>query len=191
MHDDERWQTYNDNGTIRIGESVTPAEAHTTPGLIVGNAHVWFWKKSTQGIEVLLQKRADTKKLYPGMYHISAGGHINSGETAVEAAVRETAEEMGIELDRNKLHFIGSMRVIRMNPNDVANVFLYELTGDETFTLVDGEAESYEWKDLATFKAMTLQPADYSIVDQGPIYFGALVEALEYAKENASPDLRL
>lgn len=45
---------------------------------------------------VLLQKRVDTKKTYPGCWDTSAGGNISYGESYDDAAARELSEEVGI-----------------------------------------------------------------------------------------------
>lgn len=45
---------------------------------------------------ILLQKRSLIKDRFPGWWDISVGGHVNPGETYLEAAVREIHEEMGI-----------------------------------------------------------------------------------------------
>jgi len=49
---------------------------------------------------LLLQKRSKHKDLGPGLWDISVGGHLRPGETPLEAAVRETAEELGIRTNR-------------------------------------------------------------------------------------------
>ncbi|EDK72591.1 NUDIX hydrolase [candidate division TM7 genomosp. GTL1] len=87
----------------------------------------------------MLQKRSLSKSTRPGWYHISAGGHINVGETPVEAAVREVQEEMSLEIDPMKLHYVHSVRIIPRDPRDIVNVFLYRLDGDEEITYLDGE----------------------------------------------------
>ena len=46
--------------------------------------------------ELLIQKRAATKKLAPNKWALCAG-HIISGESIIEAAIREVEEEVGIE----------------------------------------------------------------------------------------------
>jgi len=45
---------------------------------------------------VLLQKRAMHMHLYPGCWDNSAAGHVDEGDTYLEAAKRELAEELGI-----------------------------------------------------------------------------------------------
>jgi len=46
--------------------------------------------------EMLLQQRSATIS-YPGLWNNSASGHVDVGETYLEAAVRELEEEMGIK----------------------------------------------------------------------------------------------
>jgi 8-oxo-dGTP pyrophosphatase MutT (NUDIX family) len=50
------------------------------------------------GLEVLLTRRPTSMRFGPGMY-VFPGGRLDAGETARAAAVRETEEETGIELD--------------------------------------------------------------------------------------------
>jgi 8-oxo-dGTP pyrophosphatase MutT (NUDIX family) len=45
---------------------------------------------------ILVQKRTDTKDVYPGYYDLAAGGVVTEGESYDESAVREAAEELGI-----------------------------------------------------------------------------------------------
>lgn len=138
-------------------------------------------KKTDNGaISVLLQKRSLTKPNKPGWFHISAGGHINVGETPVQAAVRETQEEMGLAINAEKLHFVQTVRIIEKDPRDIVNVFLYQLNGNEIFTFIDGEADSYEWRTLDNFKEITRNAITHKLVPQGRLYFDTLIAALEY-----------
>ncbi len=50
---------------------------------------------ATRGENVLLLKRAEHKRLWPGLYN-APGGHVEQGETPVETAARELAEETGL-----------------------------------------------------------------------------------------------
>jgi 8-oxo-dGTP pyrophosphatase MutT (NUDIX family) len=45
---------------------------------------------------VYVHRRTDDKDVYPGMYDMAAGGVLAAGETYLEAARRELAEELGV-----------------------------------------------------------------------------------------------
>lgn len=58
--------------------------------------------------QVLLQKRSASKKLWPNMWDISAGGHVLAGEFGFEAIIRECEEELGLKLRPEETTFIGA-----------------------------------------------------------------------------------
>lgn len=188
MHDNELWQVYNDNGAPIEGKGALKEEFNTNKDLIMGNSHIWFWKSDDTTIEIMLQKRSLTKPSRPGWYHISAGGHINVGETPVDAAIREVEEEMGLNIDPTKLHYVHSVRIIPRNPRDIVNVFLYQLNGDEEITHLNGEVDSYEWCSLDNWKEITRDAESNNLVPQGELYFDTLTKALELLSEASGRD---
>lgn len=66
--------------------------------------------------EVLLQKRSATKKMWPNLWDITAGGHVLSGEFGYQALIREAKEEINLDLTKEELTFIGS--TISKNSNN-------------------------------------------------------------------------
>lgn len=62
---------------------------------------------SNDNKKILLQQRAASKKLWPNLWDITAGGHVISGELGYHTVIRETKEEIGIDIDKNELEFIG------------------------------------------------------------------------------------
>ncbi|MDQ3283655.1 MAG: NUDIX domain-containing protein [Acidobacteriota bacterium] len=70
-------------------------------------AHLWI---ATPDDRVLLQRRADHKESWPGLWDISVAGHVNAGESARDAAVRETFEELGLRVDARELTLLGTLR---------------------------------------------------------------------------------
>lgn len=64
---------------------------------------------NSQG-QILLQQRSANKKLWPNLWDITAGGHVLKDEFGYEAVIRETKEEIGLELDVEDLLFIGCTR---------------------------------------------------------------------------------
>jgi len=67
------------------------------------DTHVWV----TNGPDVLQQQRTWDKTIMPGAWDISVGGHVGAGESYRDAAVRETAEELGLRLPADRLKRIG------------------------------------------------------------------------------------
>lgn len=45
---------------------------------------------------IYLQRRAKTKKSYPGMWELSSTGHVQAGESCEDAALRELREELDV-----------------------------------------------------------------------------------------------
>lgn len=177
MHDGEQWQVYLQNGQPIAGRGADDAAFAHDDSLVMGNAHVWLWRRTPNGVEVLLQKRSMSRKRSPGMYHISAAGHINVGESPVEAAVRETNEELGINIDPANLYFVHAIRIPK-HRNSILNVFTLLYDGKE-FHFDDGEVEKVVWRRLDDFKAMVNEPVMHNLIDQGGSYFGPLIDAIE------------
>ncbi len=69
--------------------------------------------------EILIQQRLATAKKCPNMWEVASGG-VNSGETSLEGAIREVKEELGIDIEKKDLMFIGSYARV----NDYVEVFL-------------------------------------------------------------------
>ena len=59
--------------------------------------------------QVLLQKRSPSKKTWPNMWDVTVGGNVLAGELGFQAIIRECKEELGIELNKNEITFIGSV----------------------------------------------------------------------------------
>ncbi|HSX33755.1 MAG TPA: NUDIX domain-containing protein [Candidatus Saccharimonadales bacterium] len=74
-------------------------------GLRHRDVHVWI----TNGREVLQQQRTWDKTIMPGAWDISVGGHVAAGESYLEAAVRETGEELGLWLPPERFIQIGRL----------------------------------------------------------------------------------
>jgi isopentenyl-diphosphate delta-isomerase type 1 len=70
------------------------SECHGNPALVHRVAHVLVF--NSRG-ELLLQKRSAAKDIQPGKWDTSVGGHLDPGESYLEAACREMREELGIE----------------------------------------------------------------------------------------------
>ena len=55
---------------------------------------------------ILLQKRSSTKKLWPDLWDVPVGGHVDSGEFGRQALIRETKEELGIQISDDDIKYL-------------------------------------------------------------------------------------
>ena len=69
--------------------------------------HVWIVQSDGR---ILVQRRALVKENNPGLWDVSAAGHISAGESLIDAAIRETREELGLEIRAAELQHVASLR---------------------------------------------------------------------------------
>jgi isopentenyldiphosphate isomerase len=93
----ELWDVYDENRekTGRTHERGIPMKEGDYHMVI----HVWIVNDSG---EILIQKRQPWKEGWPNMWDGSAAGSAVVGDSSVDAAMRETKEELGIDLDISK-----------------------------------------------------------------------------------------
>ena len=70
-------------------------------------AHIWI---VTNDGRILLQKRSLRKENNPGLWDVSAAGHVSAGESVIDSAVREAGEELGLRIDASELRHIATLR---------------------------------------------------------------------------------
>tara|TARA_R110002167_G_scaffold143481_6_gene332802 strand:+ start:309 stop:857 length:549 start_codon:yes stop_codon:yes gene_type:complete len=85
------------------GETGLKSSVHLK-GLYHPTIHVWFY--TTDG-RVLIQQRAKIKDTHPLLWDVSVAGHVGAGEGVGQSAVREVAEEIGLEIVEGDLEKIG------------------------------------------------------------------------------------
>ena len=146
-HDNEIWQVYAPNGEAIPGvgwDAMLGNPEKTGADEIVGVAVVFLYRYNDDGeLELLWQKRSDEVDRYPGCYDISAGGHINLGETIVEGAMRECQEEIGVSVAAEDLQFAFTKP---FNRNRFAWIFMTDFSGrKEEFHFNDREVSEVKW----------------------------------------------
>lgn len=55
---------------------------------------------------ILMQQRSKTKDVNSEKWDVSTAGHVSSGQTSIETAIRETWEELGIKIEEKELKYI-------------------------------------------------------------------------------------
>ncbi|WP_400079006.1 NUDIX domain-containing protein [Winogradskyella sp. R77965] len=86
------------------GKTALKSEAHKN-GWYHNTIHLWLY---TSKGEILLQQRSHKKEIHPLLWDVSAAGHIDAGESFINAALRETKEEVGLTLKAENVQKIGT-----------------------------------------------------------------------------------
>src|SRR5258708_13969877 len=129
-------------------------------------AHVWI---VAPGGRFLVQRRSLRKENNPGLWDVSAAGHLSAGESASDAAIRETLEELGLQLAPRDLQFIAARRqesILNNNTyydKEFHEIFIVRLAVDIASLKLDAEVVAeVKW-------VPDLQP-DETYVPQGEEY---------------------
>lgn len=91
---DEKWN--------RAGEILTRKQIHER-GLWHKIVVVAIIDKNGK---ILMQQRSKNKTKNPLKWDVSVAGHVSSGQTSIEAAIRETSEEIGIDVKEEELKYV-------------------------------------------------------------------------------------
>lgn len=92
---------------------------------------------------LLVHRRADWKDVWPSYWDLAFGGVCGVGESWVESAVRELAEEAGVTVEPEQLRPVGSGSFTDEAVDLVAEAF--EVLHDGPFAFDDGEVVEVAW----------------------------------------------
>lgn len=98
----ELWEVLDDKGNP-TGEIMEKYDKRVFErGFYHLGTDVWIINSDNK---ILIQKRSENKKLEPNVWAMT-GGSVMVGENSLETIVRETKEELDIEIDPNKLELV-------------------------------------------------------------------------------------
>ncbi len=89
---DEVVELVNEDGVV-IG-TARRGDCHGNPELLHPVVHVLVFRSNGA---LIMQKRSQGKDIYPGLWDVSAGGHLQVDEEPRKGAPRELREELGID----------------------------------------------------------------------------------------------
>lgn len=116
--------------------------------------HVGVWIMNKKG-ELLFQQRSMQKKINPGKW-TRTGGHVDSGETSLQAVQRETYEEIGVKIPLDKFELLSVKKEEIYIPDyKVTNRhFIYSY-----FAVVDYKIEDYikQEEEVSDLKYITIE----------------------------------
>ena len=107
----------------------------------------------TKGKKVLLQKRMNTGFM-DGYYDATVSGHIEANESITQAALRETREEIGLEIPSSALNFYTTLHTHFDEHDYFYFYFQVDIEKLPHFDIHNGEPEKIEefkWFSLSKF----------------------------------------
>lgn len=93
--------------------------------------------------QILIQKRSKTKKVNSNKWDITTGGHIKAGESSMDAIIRETKEEIGIDISKDNV-----IKVLEFNnkKNVIVDIYFLEKEIDiKSISLQKSEVEDIKY----------------------------------------------
>jgi 8-oxo-dGTP pyrophosphatase MutT (NUDIX family) len=109
---------------------------------------------------VYVHRRTDDKDVYPGMYDTAAGGVLAAGETYLEAARRELAEELGVVGPEPRFLFRHRYR----GPENPSWSALFEVTWDGPVT---PQASEIAWGAFLTLEELAVRLEQWPFCPDG------------------------
>jgi isopentenyl-diphosphate delta-isomerase type 1 len=127
------------DGSDRVLGTVKRGDTNTNPALIHRAVAIMVFDERGR---LFLQKRSRSKDTYPGYWSISASGHVKSGETYPQAAIRELQEELGIKRPPKfkRLH-----KVLIRYPDETEFEVFFKVTINGPLKLDKEEIEEGRW----------------------------------------------
>ncbi len=116
----EYLEIFNSNGES-LGKAKRD-DCHGNPKLIHQVVHIIVCNTEDQ---IFLQKRSNTKIVQPNKWDTSVGGHVDFGETILEAAARELNEELNI-ISTNFVHMYDYEHRNSYESENVKSFLLFE-----------------------------------------------------------------
>ncbi|WP_299124472.1 NUDIX domain-containing protein [uncultured Winogradskyella sp.] len=165
------------------GKSALKSEAHKN-GWYHNTIHLWLY--TTKG-EILLQQRSHKKVIYPLLWDVSVAGHIDSGETFISAALRETKEEIGLQLEANHLQKIGvflhetNYAEGKIKDNEYHQVYISELHIDINELLPqEDEVEALKLVSFEEFEdLLTNSESNHHFIPSNKSYYSFVLNAIK------------
>lgn len=141
----------------RITGRATKADAHRTGALhAVAVAQIINSRK-----EYLLVRQSEGRQ-DPGQFVLPVGGHINAGETELEALHREAHEELHLELSSplQRAIFPFRRRILGRDENHL--FYVYEAESDAT-PILNHESAAFHWfSEVELIEALQRNRAEFA-----------------------------
>jgi len=135
----------DENGNL-TGEKELRSVVHAK-GLWHRVAAIYFFRFNNNILEFLVHLRSNRVEQNPNKWDTRFGGHVETGSTIKETALKEIKEELGIKIDFEKI-IIGKKDSYNGPDNkEIGQFFYYEFNDDLNKLFIDAnEIQKVEWK---------------------------------------------
>ena len=122
------------------------------------SAHIALFNSRGQ---MFVQLRSKNKDSSAGLWDTSAAGHVDSGESYEQCAVRELFEELGVQITADQLEHTGRLRPQAGNGFEFTEIYI--VRSDQPLTLQQEEIDDGRWVNSADLDAWVLErPSDFT-----------------------------
>lgn len=134
-------------------------------GLKIRLIYVWFY---TPDGRIIMQRRSAYKRAHPNRLVSTVSGHVGAGVSYLDAAIRETKEETGVEVVSDELQQVSKVFKETHTPTDISAAFrmsyMYRFTDRvEDLRIEPGEGAGFEaWEPQDLLNALDNQPENFS-----------------------------
>lgn len=170
-----------------IGKTASKSEIHQK-GWYHNTAHLWLY--TSQG-EILLSQRAASKKIYPLLWDVSVAGHVDAGESIIEALIRETQEEINLTISENELQKVGVFKCFQtyahgITDNEFHHAFISELNVDiNDLSPQPYEVEAFKLVGFESFSDLLQNSSNNShFVESNRSYYIFILDCIRNAIKN-------
>ena len=143
---DEMVDLLDDNGNIIGAQS--KKVAHQT-GAWHKSIHIYLINHKS---EILLQLRTANKDIYPSVWDISVGGHVDAGEETILTACREMEEELGVKSSPEEFTFLSTTKEVLKTGKLISSEFVDSFLIKKNITEQDIKMQECEVADMKFVK---------------------------------------
>ncbi len=145
---EEKLDLLDENGRV-IGVQ-SKNDAHRT-GAWHKSVHIYLVNNRK---EILLQLRTANKDIYPSVWDISVGGHVDAGEKTSVTASREMEEELGIKAQPEEFEYLTTIKEVLKTGKYISSEFVDSFLIRKNVTKKDIVMQETE---VADFKFVKLE----------------------------------